>query len=153
MNYQAKFFTPFGMLGICCSETALCGIDFLPLSEVPMSPSTVLAREVCVQLQRYFDDPHNLFTLPLDLRGTPHQKKVWHALQGIPCGLTRHYGDLARELNSAAQAVGQACGANPIPIIVPCHRVVSKVGLGGFMRHASGGALDIKRWLLAHEQR
>jgi methylated-DNA-[protein]-cysteine S-methyltransferase len=58
---------------------------------------------------------------------------------------------LAAGLKSAAQAVGQACGANPIPIIIPCHRVVGKTGLGGFMRHASGDPLDIKRWLLAHE--
>ena len=71
----------------------------------------------------------------------------------IPRGETRSYGDLAAELKSGAQAVGQACGANPIPIIIPCHRVVGKAGLGGFMRDASGPSLDIKRWLLKYEQR
>lgn len=70
----------------------------------------------------------------------------------IPRGQTRSYGELAAQLKSGAQAVGQACGANPIPVIIPCHRVVGKSGLGGFMRHANGAPLDIKRWLLAHEQ-
>jgi methylated-DNA-[protein]-cysteine S-methyltransferase len=140
-------------LGILCSDVALTGIDFLSASEVPQRPGSDLAVEVCLQLQRYFDDPHTIFSLPLALRGTPHQQKVWGVLQTISCGQTRCYGELAAELHSAAQAVGQACGANPIPIVVPCHRVVSKAGLGGFMRHGNGSPLDIKRWLLAHEQR
>jgi methylated-DNA-[protein]-cysteine S-methyltransferase len=72
---------------------------------------------------------------------------------GIPRGKTRSYGELAAELKSAAQAIGQACGTNPIPIIIPCHRVVGKAGLGGFMKHADGDPLEIKRWLLDHEQR
>lgn len=88
------------------------------------------------------------FTTP----ATPHQKKVWQAMLAIPAGQTRTYGEIAVELHSCAQAVGQACGANPIPIVIPCHRVVSKSGLGGFMKHGSGAPLDIKRWLLAHER-
>jgi methylated-DNA-[protein]-cysteine S-methyltransferase len=72
-------------------------------------------------------------------------------MQDIPCGQTRTYGEMAAQIGSSAQAVGQACGSNPVPVVIPCHRVVSKLGLGGFMRHAEGEALDIKRWLLAHE--
>jgi len=102
-------------------------------------------------LLRYIENPDAQFTLPLKLSGTPHQQKVWRSMCNITRGETRRYGELACELKSSAQAVGQACGANPIPIIIPCHRVVSKAGLGGFMRHASGDALDIKRWLLRHE--
>jgi methylated-DNA-[protein]-cysteine S-methyltransferase len=83
--------------------------------------------------------------------GTFHQKKVWQCLCEIPRGATRNYGDLARELHSAPQAVGQACGANPIPIIIPCHRIVGKAGLGGFAHHRNGNFIDIKRWLLEHE--
>lgn len=151
MNYQAKLSVPFGVLGIRCSEDALTGIDFLPASEKPTQPASAFAAKVCEQLLRYLEDPCAPFTVPLDLRGTPHQQKVWRAILAIPCGQTRSYSELAAALESAAQAVGQACGANPVPIVVPCHRVVGKDGPGGFMRHANGAALDIKRWLLAHE--
>jgi methylated-DNA-[protein]-cysteine S-methyltransferase len=153
MDYQAKLAVPFGMLGIRCDDLALLGIDFLPKTEKPQRPSGELAKTVCEQLLRYFENPDAKFTVPLKPGGTPHQQKVWQAMRNIPRGKTRSYGELATALGSGAQAVGQACGANPIPIITPCHRVVGKSGLGGFMRHASGVSLDIKRWLLTHEQR
>ena len=153
MDYQAKLRVPFGVLGIRCDERALLSIDFLPATEKPLRPTSALAETVCGQLQRYFKDPGAKFTVPLKPGGTAHQQKVWQAMRNIPRGETRSYGELAVKLKSGAQAVGQACGANPIPIITPCHRVVGKSGLGGFMRHASGVSLDIKRWLLAHEQR
>ena len=153
MDYQAKLSVPFGVLGIRCDDRALLGIDFLPATEKPQRATSTFAKTVCEQLLRYFENPSVQFTVPLNINGTPHQQKVWQAMLNIPRGETRNYGDLAAELKSGAQAVGQACGANPIPIIIPCHRVVSKSGLGGFMRNASGAPLDIKRWLLAHEQR
>jgi len=153
MDYQAKLAVPFGVLGIRCDDRALLGIDFLPATEKPQRATSAFAAIVCEQLLRYFGNPDMKFTVPFKAGGTPHQQKVWQAMLAIPRGETRSYGELAAELKSAAQAVGQACGANPIPIIIPCHRVVSKSGLGGFMRHASGVSLDIKRWLLAHEQR
>lgn len=151
MNYQAKLKAPFGTLGIRCTADALTGIDFLSASEQPQAPMNAFAAVVCEQLLHYFDDPHTIFDLSLELHGTAHRQKVWHAIRDIPCGQTRNYGDLAVELNTAAQAVGQACGANPIPIVVPCHRVIGKAGLGGFMQHAGGESLEIKRWLLMHE--
>ena len=151
MDYQAKLPTPFGVLGIRCTNNALIGIDFLPAGEKPQRATSVFAKTVCEQLQRYLKDPDAQFSLPLELSGTAHQKKVWQAMLAIPRGKTRSYGELAAELKSCAQAVGQACGANPIPVIVPCHRVVGKAGLGGFAHHTSGAHLDIKRWLLAHE--
>jgi len=153
MGYQAKIIVPFGVLGIRCAQDVLTGIVFLPVSEKPQRATSAFANSVCEQLLRYFENPDEKFTVPLEPGGTPHQKKVWQAMLKIPRGETRSYGELAAALKSGAQAVGQACGANPIPIIIPCHRVVGKSGLGGFMRHASGTALDIKRWLLAHEQR
>jgi methylated-DNA-[protein]-cysteine S-methyltransferase len=152
MNYQAKLAAPFGVLGIRCDERVLLGIEFLPATEKPQQPASPLAETVCEQLQRYFENPAVKFTVPIEPAGTPHQQKVWEAMLNIPRGETRNYGELAIKLNSGAQAVGQACGANPIPIIIPCHRVVGKSGLGGFMRHASGASLELKRWLLAHEQ-
>ncbi len=153
MEYQAKLAMPFGVLGIHCTDTALTGITFLPANTAPQSPSNSLARAVCEQLLRYVKNPAAKFSVPLHLSGSTHQQKVWQALIDIPRGEIRRYGELAASLQSGAQAVGQACSANPIPIIIPCHRVVSRSGLGGFMGNASGAALNIKRWLLAHEQR
>ncbi|MDP1594045.1 MAG: methylated-DNA--[protein]-cysteine S-methyltransferase [Gallionella sp.] len=153
MDYQAKLSAPFGMLGIRCDDAALIGIDFLLASESPQRAVSALAERVCEQLLRYFENPDAEFMVALKLTATPHQQKVWQAMRSIPRGETRRYGELAAELHSSARAVGQACGANPIPIIIPCHRVVGKSGLGGFMHHASGDPLEIKRWLLAHEQR
>ena len=153
MDYEAKLTVPFGVLGILCTEDVLTGIDFLPASEKAQRAKSSFAATVCEQLLRYLENPDMQFTVPLKAGGTSHQQKVWQAMLDIPRGETRSYGELAAELKSGAQAVGQACGANPIPIIIPCHRVVGKSGLGGFMRHASGTSLDIKRWLLAHEQR
>jgi methylated-DNA-[protein]-cysteine S-methyltransferase len=153
MSYQAKLAVPFGVLGIRCDETALLGIDFLPVSDESQSPVSAMAEAVCEQLQRYFADPDASFSIPLRYTASEHRQKVWQAMLSIPRGETRSYGEMAAELHSCAQAVGQACGANPIPIVIPCHRVVGKSGLGGFMRHAQGSPLDIKRWLLAHEQR
>jgi len=151
MEYQAKLSVPFGVLGIRCSGDALTGIDFLPAAESPQRATCACAEKVCTQLLRYLENPDTQFSVPLELNGTQHQRKVWQAMLAIPRGETRSYGELAAALHSSAQAVGQACGANPIPVIIPCHRVVGKAGLGGFMRHASGDSLDIKRWLLVHE--
>ncbi len=153
MDYQAKLSAPFGILGIRCDDTALLGIDFLSKHDEPQHATGAFAEDVCEQLLRYFENPAAEFRLPLKLTATPHRQKVWQAMRSIPRGETRSYGELASELHSSAQAVGQACGANPIPIVIPCHRVVGKAGLGGFMHHASGEPLEIKRWLLKHEQR
>jgi methylated-DNA-[protein]-cysteine S-methyltransferase len=104
------------------------------------------------ELDAYWGNPIHLFELPIAPQGTPFQLRVWHALKNIPAGQPTTYGALAKQLGTAARAVGQACGANPLPIVIPCHRVVAASGLGGFM-HASGGApLDVKTWLLKHEK-
>ena len=153
MKYQAKLSTPFGVLGICCTDEVLTGIDFLQAGERQQKATSAFAENVCEQLRHYLENPDAKFTVPLRLNGTAHQQKVWRAMSAIPRGATRSYGELAAELKSCAQAVGQACGANPIPVIIPCHRVVGKAGLGGFAHHTNGDLLDIKRWLLAHEQR
>jgi len=151
MNYQAKLSAPFGMLGIRCEQDALTGIDFLPAGDIQLDASSLFAENVCRQLRRYFADPDTKFTILLKFTATSHRQNVWRAMQAIPRGKTRSYGELAVELNSGAQAVGQACGANPIAIIIPCHRVVGKTGLGGFIKSTGDTQLEIKRWLLAHE--
>ena len=109
MDYQAKLQAPFGVLGIRCSEDMLTGIDFLPASEKPQRATSAFAKTVCEQLLRYLEDPDVQFSVPLGLHGTPHQQKVWQAMRDIPRGQTRGYGEIAAELKSCAQAVGQAC--------------------------------------------
>lgn len=141
------------MLGIHCADEHLLGITFLESGAVLQPPRDAFAREVGAQLAAYFKDAGFQFDLPLQLSGTEHQRKVWQTMCAIPRGEVRTYGALAAALHSSPRAVGQACGNNPIPIVVPCHRVVSKTGLGGFMHRADNGTLDIKRWLLAHERR
>ena len=149
--YQARLLTPFAVLGIVTDQEQLTEIDFLPAETGALEPQNNFAREVCAQLQAYLADPQFRFELPLRPRGTPYQQKVWQALLKIPAGQSETYGALAKQLGSAPRAIGQACGANPIPVIIPCHRVLAKAGLGGFMNHGEGGPLHIKRWLLEHE--
>jgi methylated-DNA-[protein]-cysteine S-methyltransferase len=132
--------------GDCVSE-----ICYLPPASPLKSPSTELAEKAARQLERYRADPDTRFDLPLLIEGTPFQRRLWDALCGIPRGKTLTYGELARRLGGEARAVGQACGDNRLPIVIPCHRVVAANGLGGFA-HATGGyLLEAKRWLLAHE--
>jgi methylated-DNA-[protein]-cysteine S-methyltransferase len=153
MKYQAIMSAPFGKLGIRCSDTDLLGIELLPQSTKSQAPSGEMAKTICAELEAYLADPQHEIDLPFELDGTHHQCNVWQAMLAIPSGETRSYGELAAEIGSSAQAVGQACGSNPIPLVIPCHRVVSKTGLGGFMHRADEDALNIKRWLLAHERR
>ena len=152
MDYEAKLKAPFGVLGVQCMDEALTGIEFLVPGTRSLPPRSAFAQRVCEQLSAYFVDADFRFDLPLNTGGTAHQNKVWQLMRDIPRGQVRTYGELAAQIGSSPRAVGQACGNNPIPIIIPCHRVVGKSGMGGFMHHGGGYALDIKRWLLAHEE-
>lgn len=150
--YQAKLATPFAVLGIILEEDWLTDIEYLPIDMQPLIPQTYLAKEVCRQLQAYLIEPGYNFDLSMHIGGTSHQRRVWSAIQAIPSGKTSSYGEIAAQLHSAPRAVGRACGANRIPIIIPCHRVIAKNGgLGGFMNASDGNPLEIKRWLLRHE--
>ena len=152
-DYQAKLATPFAILGIRIEEDWLTDIEYLPLDTPPLAPQTSLAKEVFNQLQAYVADSGFIFDLSLHIGGTIHQRRVWSAIQHIPSGATRSYADIATQLRSAPRAVGQACGANRLPIVIPCHRVIAKSGgLGGFMNASDGIPLTIKRWLLQHER-
>jgi methylated-DNA-[protein]-cysteine S-methyltransferase len=150
--YQAKLAAHFAVLGITTDGERLAGIDFLPPGTPLLAPQNALAREVCAQLEFYLRDPGFRFNLPLALAGTDFQQRVWRELRKIPAGSTMAYAGLAQRAASGARAVANACGANPIPIIIPCHRVVARHGLGGFMRGREAGSLSIKQWLLAHER-
>lgn len=150
-GYAAIIAAPFGVLGLRTREDRLIGIDFLPPGWPLRLPDNALARQAAKQLAAYFRDPSTVFDLPLDLDGTPYRQRVWQAIRSIGCGETRTYGELAAGLRSAPRAVGQAVGDNPLPIVVPCHRVVGRHGLGGFAHASNGYSIEIKRWLLRHE--
>jgi methylated-DNA-[protein]-cysteine S-methyltransferase len=151
MDYQACIPTPFAVLGIRCTTKAITSIDFLPLSTPALAPKAVLDQRLHETIQHYLQDPTQLDQFPLELTGTPFQQKVWQAIRRIPPGQTLTYAELAQQVGSGARAVANACGANPIPLFIPCHRVVAANGLGGFMKGRKSDSLNIKRWLLKHE--
>ena len=151
--YSAVLAAPFGGFGIRSDRERIWELVFLPPRTPVHAPDGALAERAASQIERWIDDPDRPFDLPLATRGTPFQRRVWAAIAAIPRGERRQYGYLATDLGSAARAVGQACGANPFPIVVPCHRVVAASGLGGFANASGGYLLDAKRWLLAHEAR
>lgn len=142
---------PFGRLGVRVSGEFIHEIVFLP-AEYPVSgPHNTLAEMAWRQLQRYLVDPDTPFELPLALRGSQFRRRVWTAISRIPRGRTLTYGELARDVESAPRAVGQACGDNPFPLIIPCHRVLARHGAGGFAHERGGYLLNAKHWLLQHE--
>jgi len=130
---QLSYPSPVGDLTVSEDEGAIVALDF---GRGMTQTRTALLDEAVAQLASYFDGALSAFDLPLNPHGTDFQKKVWDLMRAIPYGGTRAYADLAPDLKSAARAVGGACGANPIPVIIPCHRVLAAGGkMGGF----SGG--------------
>lgn len=150
-DFAAALSAPGFCLGIRCSDDEITEIVYLePRAGIkPLSP---LAKETVRQLAAYLKNPAFEFSLPLAPAGTSFQRRVWQGISAIGPGETRTYGELARSIGSGARAVGNACGANPYPIVIPCHRVIAaNHGLGGFARRRGGFLLDVKRWLLRHE--
>lgn len=148
-GFDLVFPAPFCPLGIVLHAGAVGSVEIIE-NLLPQAPRTPLARRVEAELTAYFANPAHRFTLPLETDGTRFQQQVWKILQDIPAGTTLTYSEVAARLNSGARAVGNACRANPVPIIIPCHRVVARHGLGGYMGKAEY-ALEYKRWLLRHE--
>lgn len=107
--------------------------------------------ETILQLKNYFSSITSFQSMLLAPVGTPFQKAVWSELSKIPLGEIRTYGEIAKKLNSSARAVGNACRKNPIQIIIPCHRVISAKGIGGYAGETDGKQIRIKHWLLSHE--
>ena len=138
-------------VGVATRDNRVVEIRFLPPATQETTPSNPLAEKAARQLERYREDPDTRFDLPLQIEGSSMQKSVWDAMCAIPCGKTRTYGELARELGADARAIGQACGDNRLPIVIPCHRIVAADGLGGFGHSSGGYLLEVKRWLLLHE--
>lgn len=137
--------TPIGQLGLVEDQGAIVRLMW---NAKPSGDATDLLAEGARQLQAYFAGRLTVFDLPLRVEGSSFQRQVCCAMSTIPFGETRTYGDIAQELGVPAQAVGGACGGNPIPVIIPCHRVLAANGLGGF---SGAGGVEMKVTLLRHE--
>lgn len=137
--------SPVGRLRLLERDDALVSIEWTSRGTEEKSP---LLAEACRQLDAYFDGWLAVFELPLAPAGAEFQQRVHQAMLSIELGHTKTYGDLAELVDGSAQAVGQACGANPIPIIIPCHRVVAANGLGGY---SGAGGIETKVELLRLE--
>lgn len=143
---------PIGRLAISsCSQY----VHQITLDTHNIQTTTVRTRlliDTITQMEAFFQDAHHEWSIPLALKGTAFQRKVWQFLQSIPVGETLSYGEIAKRLNTSAQAVGNACRANPFIIVVPCHRVVSSNGIGGYSGKTEGQEIVVKQWLLDHER-
>lgn len=161
VNDDALINAPFGQVYIGLRNNQLMielfplttGLQQLPehdkvtLEKISIHPLVSIA---CQQVMQYLQQASATFNLPVNQQGTAFQQKVWQAISAIPCGKTSTYTELAQQIGSGPRAVANACGANQLPLLVPCHRVVAKSGLGGFMQGKHNGLL-IKQWLLRHE--
>lgn len=154
IHNNALIATPFGAVSIAEYQGQLA-IELLDTGvsddvRVTQPSSNILVQKACQQVQDYLKNASSPFSLPMPTSGTPFQQRVWQAIAQIPCGQTRTYGQLAKKIGSGPRAVANACGANQMPLVIPCHRVVAKNGIGGFMQGKANG-LGIKQWLLQHE--
>lgn len=149
--------TQLGRLELVFRNDELCSLSICAGEKEPQIDSahyadkTNINKIVIQQLKDYFSQSNSFHEIPLSPTGTEFQKSVWHELTKIPPGETLTYGAIAQRLNSSPRAVGNACRKNPVAIIIPCHRVVSANGIGGYAGQTEGKQLDIKRWLLRHE--
>ena len=153
--YDVTVDFPKFKVGVAIRDDIVTELKYLPLAAPSISPRSELAKRAARQLEGYKRDPNSAFDLPVVIEGSDLQKAVWQAMRAIPRGKTRTYGDLARELgahfSADARDIGQACGDNRLPLVIPCHRIVAADGIGGFAHATSGSLLETKRWLLMHE--
>ena len=151
MHWDAVIEFPKMKVAVATRDERVAAIRYLPPEADSMAPQNELAERAVRQLERYREDPDAKFDLPLLIEGTAFQRRLWAALCEIPRGRTLTYGEMARKLGGEARAVGQACGDNKLPIVIPCHRVVAAGRIGGFSHATDGYLIEAKRWLLMHE--
>lgn len=158
IQYEALIAAPFGIVAIAMQGNQLA-IDLLlesPSQESlqlyhPTVIKNAIIKQAYEQIRQYLQQPNTEFhTLHHHQHGTAFQQRVWQVIAAIPLGQVTTYGQIASQIGSGPRAVANACGANTIPLIIPCHRVVAQNGIGGFMQGKENG-LSVKRWLLAHE--
>lgn len=142
--------SPLGNIQLTFNDDKLISINYTA-TKSNNQPQNQLTTKTINELNKYFNNPNYKFNIDLELNGTPFQQKVWQALQKIPTGKLVTYGDLAKQLNTSPRAIGNACRSNPIPIIIPCHRVVAQNDLGGYSGKQHGKMMNIKKWLIQHE--
>ncbi|HEX8956315.1 MAG TPA: methylated-DNA--[protein]-cysteine S-methyltransferase, partial [Burkholderiaceae bacterium] len=145
--FSAIVEAPFGAVGVRTEGGTVRELTYLPASFDEKAPTDAVAEEAARQVGRYIEEPDFRFDLPLALVGTEFQRKVWQVICSIPLGQVRTYAQVANMIRSAPRAVGQACGNNWFPIVIPCHRVTATGGLGGFAHHDDehGFHLNVKR--------
>jgi len=143
--------SPVGNLYVETEDEKLVKLEYHCKKKITAGKLDSFSAQVKKQITNYFKSSKQNFNLPVVLNGTAFQKKVWSAMQKIPSGQTRIYGDVSEQLQSSPRAVGNACRANPVPLVVPCHRIVGKAGIGGFGGKTAGRNIDCKNWLLRHE--
>jgi methylated-DNA-[protein]-cysteine S-methyltransferase len=143
---QLSLHTPLGDITLSEEDGALVALDWGWGRD---QAETALLRRAAAQMQAYFDGDLKQFDLVLVPAGSAYRQRVWAALTRIPFGQVRTYGEIAAEAGGSARSVGGANGANPIPIIIPCHRVVGSGGIGGY---SGGDGIDTKRYLLGLER-
>ncbi len=151
-NYASIFTTDIATIGLQFEGSKLIKVEYLT-NKAQKAPTTKLAGSVKSKIEKYLDSKSKIKNIKVDMQldVTPFQEEVLKQLQAIPYGETRTYGEIAKILNTSPRAVGNACRNNPLPIIIPCHRVVAASGIGGYDGARSGKLLEIKRELLARE--
>ena len=153
-----EFITPLGCLSFRLENHQLVSLSIshprctekMPGDET-INSNDMFVKKISEQLQAYFSKATRFKSIAFQPAGTAFEKTVWNELCKIPVGETRTYGEIAKKLNTSAQAVGNACRKNPVQLLIPCHRVISAKGIGGFSGDTSGENIRIKRWLLSHE--
>ncbi|EKE01089.1 MAG: hypothetical protein ACD_21C00223G0010 [uncultured bacterium] len=143
--------SPIGKLGLIVVNNKLAAIQFLPAKTPLLAAQNSAARQIVIKINKYFRNPKLQLKLFTQVKGTVLQQKIWNALQKIPCGKVVTYGELAQKIGTSPRVIGNACRRNPVPIVIPCHRVVAATGLGGYCGKVNKELLEIKKWLLWHE--
>jgi methylated-DNA-[protein]-cysteine S-methyltransferase len=143
--------SPIGKLGLTIVNNKLTKIVFLPSKVSLFCTKSSATKQFIAEIKKYFRNPRLGFKLSTQTKGTPLQQKIWRTIKKIPCSKTVTYGELAQKIGTNPRVIGNACRRNPIPIIIPCHRVVATTGYGGYCGSSHKDFLKIKKWLLNHE--
>lgn len=143
-RFEQSVTSPLGPLTLIADAVGITALEWRD----GRRDGTAVLEQAATQLDDYFAGKRQEFTVPIRLTCSDFQRAVCAAMSAIPFGETRTYGDLAEQLGMPAQAIGQACGGNPLPILIPCHRVLGANGLGGY---SGEGGIETKVWLLRHE--
>lgn len=144
--------SPIGPLGLNLSSRGLTQLVYCDSQQALHMPTQGLALELTQQIDAYFKLELKQFDMPLDIQGTDYQNKIWREVSSIPYAQALTYGAIAKTLGTGARAVGNACRRNPVPLMIPCHRVVRLDQIGGYCGQTSGRSMQQKDWLLRHER-